>query len=214
MMRRLLFEQWSDFYSGQPTQTYGSRTSQLKITSSGNVYVSNALFNKITTSGGGGAIYCSSVTILFLSESCSFINITASGQGGAIYLYGIEESILYKVCGYGCSTSGVNCHFDYIGVTNDATKRNFLSFVSVCHLIHTGISFNIDSLRGNIKYNSLNSSQNECDYYPGLSCEPQSGDNCCIIEYCSVTNCTSKSSCSIRLFTSYSKKSSFLQHFI
>jgi hypothetical protein len=209
MMHRLLFEQWSDFYSGQPTQTYGSRTSQLRITSSGNVYVSNALFNKITTSGDGGAIYCSS-TILFLSESCSFINITASGQGGAIYLSITGESILSKVCGYGCSTTSVDCHFDYIGVTNDATKRNFLSFVSVCHLIHTGsVGINVNSKRGNIKYSSLNSSQNECGRFPGFSCEQQSGDDCCIIEYCSVTNCTSKSYSCIRLFTSYTKKVRF-----
>jgi predicted outer membrane repeat protein len=210
MMCVYLFEQWSDFYSGQPTQTYGSRTSQLRITSSGNVYVSNALFNKITTSGYGGAIYCSSVTILFLSESCSFINITASGQGGAIYLYITGESILSKVCGYGCSTSGSDCHFDYIEVTNNATKRNFLSYVSVCHLIHTGsVGINVNSKRGNIKYSSLNSSQNECGRFPGFSSEYQGGDDCCIIEYCSVTNCTSKFYGCIKLFTTYSKKVRF-----
>ena len=206
-MRTHLFEEWSDFYYGEPTQTYGTSTSQIIITTSGNVSVSNAIFEELSVVPYGGAIYCKQVSILFLSEKCSYINLTSTNLGGAIYIYITGESILSKVCGYGCVSSNGNFQFDYIRLNDDATKRNTFSDVSVCHSIHNNdYGHVIYCAYGKINLNSVNSSQNECYNDAGIVCEHQSGENCCIVEYCSITNCTAKSYYCIGLTSSYQKQ--------
>jgi hypothetical protein len=214
-MFRLMFilprNSWNDFYSGSPGQTYGTSTNQIKITSGGSAYVFNAIFQYLSTSSVGGAIYCSGVSLLFLSESTSFLNCTSSGKGGAIYLYITGESILYKVCGFGCLAANGPVQFVRNQLSNDVTKRNEFNYTSVCHSIQKA-DYNciIYPSYGKVKYNSVNSSQNECLHNSGIDCNSQSGEGCCVIEYCSLTNNTMRNSMVIGLYSSsYGKQIRF-----
>jgi predicted outer membrane repeat protein len=197
---------WSNFYTnGGPSQTYGTSTNQIQL-SAGGAYVYNAVFENLYTSSSGGAIYCSSISLLFLSEMCSFINCTSTGSGGAIYIIITGESILSKVCSYRCVASS-HFQFECVEVNSDITKRNEVLDTSACYSIHKGNHNCVfDQYYGNVKFNSVNSSQNECSDDPGITCQCSSGEGCCIVEYCSVTNNTAKTFIIIGLFASYGKQ--------
>jgi predicted outer membrane repeat protein len=202
---------WNDFYTGSPSQTYGTSSSQIKITISGSAYVSNAVFQKISSSAAGGAIYCSDISLLFLCESTSFLNCSSSSNyGGAIYLSITGESLLYRVCGFGCVAINYYSQFDYIRVPNDVTKRNEVNYTSVCHSIQKAeYNIVIDHCYGKMRFNTVNASQNECQHNSGIFLRDQSGEGCFVVEYCSLTNNTMRYYFIIDMRTSYGKQIRF-----
>ena len=126
-------EEWSSFYSGSPT-VYEVGTSQI-TPSSGNAHVRNTVFKELSPSSNGGAIYCNSVSLLFLAEETSFLSCTPSGAGGAMYLKITGESILSKVCGFSCKSTANWGQFDYVKVPSEATKRNEVLDSSICRCV-------------------------------------------------------------------------------
>jgi hypothetical protein len=151
--------------------------------SSSNVYVSNCLFESITsTSGHGGALFCTSATY-FLVESTSFFSCrTSSSYGGAIYFSNTGgQSVLHDVCGYGCCSTHASspCHqFARIEVSNTASSNNYVNCSSIAYCV----SGNPDSyyalglFSGKMRCPSVNISLNKC-YGRTVWCSPFADSN-------------------------------------
>jgi hypothetical protein len=165
---------WNDhFPEANPNpQMYTSR----QTLSGTNAYVSNCLFESITSSSHGGAIYSSSATF-FLVESSSFFSCKTSSQnGGALFFQNLNgQSVLYELCGFDCfSTHSTPIdQFGNILVKNNASCKNRVNCSSItrcvsensnsCHTIRHG--------HGKIFYTSVNISLNKC-YYRSIYCYP------------------------------------------
>jgi hypothetical protein len=166
---------WDDYFTvTNPTkfnsETYTSRQSP----SNSYVYFSNCLFKSILSSGNGGALYCSSTTY-FLVESTSFFSCkTSNGYGGAVYFSNSGgQSVLNRVCGYDCS-SNPHYQFEYIGVNNAASSKNFVNYSSISRCVNENSNTQqINTLNGgNICCPSVNFSLNKCQRYSIITCFP------------------------------------------
>jgi hypothetical protein len=184
---------WIDHFPGTtPTTTFTSIEYTSKQTlSDTNVYVLNCLFNKCTSTGYGGAFYCTSSVTKLLVESTSFFSCnTSSTKGGAVYFYNKEsgECVLYKVCASDCcSESGLNGLFADIYAKNTASGKNYVIYSSIARCINEKIG-SWHTLRlnyGNNYCSSVNSSMNKCGWRPGISCEPtaDSSSVTCLVVY-------------------------------
>jgi hypothetical protein len=153
----------------------------LKQTSSGtNVYVSNSLFNSITSTSNGSAMSYTFAMFLFV-ESTSFISCKTSGQyGGAIYFVNTDsgECVLNEVCGYDCNCINTNGfsygQFTYIQVNNAATSKNYVNYSSITRCVNENSrSHNMMWHHyGRICYPSVNISMNKCFCRTGILCYP------------------------------------------
>jgi hypothetical protein len=167
---------WNDYFPATTTtnlnhQIYTSRPSL----SGSNVYVSNCLFNSISSTGYGGALYLTSVSC-FLVESTSFFSCRTSGNwGGAIYFENTNsgQSVLYEVCGYDCNSNPYG-HFARIEVNNAASSKNYFNYssVSCCVNVNSNAQQILRLCYGKIYCPSVNISQNKCVYYSGIACYP------------------------------------------
>ena len=190
----LLSNEWNDFYSGSPSQSYETCTSRVSP-SSGSVYIRNSLFESLTPSSKGGAIFCNSISLLSLFEETSFVSCKPSAQGGALYLSITGESIISKICGYDCIAVNNDYQFYNIIINQDATKRNFLLDSSICHSIQASSnSRTLQQYYGNINVNADNISQNECYEFSALVSlfNAQSDGFGFMIKLSSLTNNTSR----------------------
>ena len=156
---------WNDHF---PPTTFNSVLYTSRQTPSGtNIYVSNCLFRSISsTSGHGGALYCSDSATSFLVESSSFFSCrTSSGYGGAIYFVN-GQSVLYKVCGYDCYTTNSSPYhqFAYIQVSDAASNKNDVNYSSIVRCVTgTSSSWHLICLcYGKICSPSVNISLNKC----------------------------------------------------
>jgi hypothetical protein len=167
---------WNDHFPATTTTNYISQTYTSRHTFSGsNVYVSNCLFRSISSSGYGGALYCTSASY-FLVESTSFFSIKSSSSwGGAIHFENTDSgaSILYKVCGYDCSANP-SAHFAYIRVKSSSLNENYVNYSSITRCVNEGSSSNYMLCLCSGKNNcpSINMSMNKCGYYSSFYCEP------------------------------------------
>jgi predicted outer membrane repeat protein len=170
--------EWNDYFSEiSPSQTYGPKLFTTTLTSSGpNVYVSNCLFSKCTSTNNGGAISCTSVKYLLIESSTFFSCNTSASNGGAIYITGINECILYKVCSNGCcstysggSSSG---QFAHITTNNAASDKNYFNYSSITRCLNeiTGSWYNLRLQNGKICCPSINISMNKCYMQPIFFC--------------------------------------------
>jgi hypothetical protein len=185
---------WSDFFGGSPTHEHRGALSRISL-STGGAYVSNALFQNLSGSSDGGAIYCSSVTVNVLIEETSFICCTSSGRGGALRLQISGECITTKVCGSRCYSTQDNCLFSHISVTASYDKRNSFMYSSVCNYIHGQNSWTIKHDDGKVLFKFSNIFSNKCGNVPSIYSQFQSAANNNEIgfnaKYSSITNNTS-----------------------
>jgi Fe-S cluster assembly iron-binding protein IscA len=166
---------WSDFFSGNPTHEHKGALSRISLTSGG-AYVSNALFQNLSGSSDGGAIYGSSISVNVLIEETSFIYCTPSAQGGALYLQISGECIINKVCGYGCYSTQNHYLFSHISVTASYDKRNFFMYSTVCNSVSKN-SYTISHDSGKVLFEFSNVSSNKCSILPGIYSQSQSAAN-------------------------------------
>jgi hypothetical protein len=168
---------WNDFFSGTPTTTLNSsQYSSKQTTSTSSVYVLNCLFDKCTISrGNGGALYCTSVTYLFI-EFSSFLSCkTSSGQAGAIYSVSSNtlQSVLYAVCGDDCTSTSAGV-FAYVLINDAASSNNYVNYTSIVRCVNhaSGPHCTLYIEYGRICCPSVNISMNKCTYYSGLLYTP------------------------------------------
>jgi hypothetical protein len=180
---------WSDYFTGSPTH-YNSQTYDSRPTLSGtNVYISNCLFRSITSTGEGGALYCTSVTC-FLVESTSFFSCKSSkSHGGAIYFYNSGgQCVLHEVCGYDCSN--LHSTFAYIQVNDAASSKIYIDYSSIANCVNSDSgSYTLCLVYGNISCPSVNMSVNKCGYRT-IYCWPfvDSNSVICSFSYSSFTD--------------------------
>ena len=196
-----------DFYTGTPV-VYTSGSSRISP-SSGNAHVKNAMFKELSPSSSGGAIYCKDASLVFLAEETSFLNCTPSGWGGAIYLVITGESVLSKICGFGCFSTASHNLFDYIKVSNDASKRNEVLDSSICRCVQASYSEIMQHNYGNVLFKNDNNSLNECNHYSAIDSDHQSAGNNefgFMLAYSSIANNTAIEHQCIRATSSSLKK--------
>jgi hypothetical protein len=167
---------WNDFYnSQQPTPINKQKhTSRLSL-SDASVYVSNCLFESITSTSNGGALCCSSSVTYLLVESSSFFTCKTSDAGGAIYFANTNsgQSVLREVCGNDCWTTGSSYSpFAYICVKNDATSKNYINYSSITRCVNdvSGTWFITEFRNGRVCCLSFNSTMNRIAYRSGFYC--------------------------------------------
>jgi hypothetical protein len=177
------FTAWSDFYnSQQPTPINKQKyTSKLSL-SDASVYVSNCLFESITSTGNGGALFCSTSVTCLLVESSSFFTCKTSGYGGAIYFSNSNDgqSVLHEVCGNDCWTTGNSGGpFAYTRVKNDAVSKNYINYSSITRCVNEGSGtwFITEINNGKVCCLSVNSTMNRIAYRSGFYCFPFNDPN-------------------------------------
>jgi hypothetical protein len=193
---------WNDYFTATPVtvidpKEYNSRQSP----SDRNIYVSNCLFNEITSSRSGGALYCKSVTCLLIETSSFFSCTTSSDNGGAIYLFNSNngECVLYEVCGNDCYSSFTGNgdsrgQFAHIFIGNSAISKNYVNYSSIARcVIDNYYSKHMLRLKyGKICCPSINISMNKCYIASGIFCQPfvDSNSVVCSLSYSSFADNT------------------------
>jgi hypothetical protein len=164
---------WNDFFPGTSPTNLPSQTYTYRPTPSGsNVYVLNCLFSSITSTGHGGALYCTSTYLLV--ESTSFFTCkTSGGRAGAIYFSNSGgQCVLHEVCGYDCcTTDSNNALFVYTNVKNDISSKNYVNYSSISRCVNDNYWDALWLNYGKIFCPSVNMSNNKCKgefvlYYP------------------------------------------------
>jgi hypothetical protein len=189
---------WNDYFSGATLTNLNSQTYTSKQTPSNTyIYVLNCLFGSITSTGHGGALYCSSSVTYLLIESTSFISCKASGgNGGAIYFYNQNngQCVLNKVCGYDCCMidyNNYNVDFVCIYVNNGVSSKNYINYSSLSRCVNTNSNgwYTMYLYNGKICFPSVNSSMNK-NYGHSISCGPFCDSNSvtCSFSYSSFTD--------------------------
>jgi hypothetical protein len=167
---------WNDYFSGTtptnlPSQTYTSKQTPLSMC----VHVSKCFFGSITSTGHGGALYCSSSVTYLLVESTFFFSCkTSGGHGGAIYFNNQNngQCVLYEVCGYDCcTTDGYNIDFVCIYVNNGVSSKNYINYSTISHCVNTNTWHTLYLYNGKICCPSVNSSMNK-NYGGSNACYP------------------------------------------
>ena len=146
--------------------------------------------------------------MVFLAEATSFLSCSPSGQGGAIYLSITGESVLSKICGFGCFSTAQDSQFDFIKISSDASKRNELLESSVCRCVQKSYNEIVRHDYGKVIFSDDNSSLNECDRYFAIENDYQNAANNefgFTLVHSSITNNTASGDICIRAGDSSSK---------
>jgi hypothetical protein len=195
----LLKETFEDVYSPGLNPTNYTRTeysgTRLNPTAN-NVYVYDCFFHDFSYSSSGGALYCSGSVYKLLIEQSSFFSckISSGNGGGACFSYsGNYESVLSKICGFGCSCD--NCgQCVFINLGNNGDYKNHFNDSSITHSLKDGKNpWDSLFLESNIIFcPSNNFTNNECYTASGFCCASKrsSTSETCRISYCSVVNNT------------------------
>jgi predicted outer membrane repeat protein len=196
---------WNDFFPGTSPTNLPSQTYTYRPTPSGsNVYVLNCLFSSITSTGHGGALYCTSISYL-LVESTSFFSCKTSGQGGAIYFSNSSgQYVLHEVCGYDCcTTDSSNSNFVYTSVKNDVSSKNYINYSSISRCVNENSWCTLYLNNGKNFCPSVNTSNNKCNGEFFL-CFPLSYSNTvtCSLSYSSFADNYATNHVCIALWTS------------
>jgi hypothetical protein len=181
---------WSDYFSGSATE-YSQRTSRL-TSFSGNAYIKNCFFNGLSATGDGGSILysSSSLNLLMLIESCSFINSKSTQLGGALHFLSSGQYVMAKTCGHGCISTSSNCLFDRVLVTDNINSKNEIHDSAICCSIQPSRAFETQHNYGKIVIKHTNFSSNSCQYYASIYSWPTSNGNyvASSISYTTVAN--------------------------
>jgi hypothetical protein len=174
---------WSDYFPAVPLYTLNSQFYNSRQNNSiTGVYVLNCLFNSITSSSAGGALYCSDSVQYLLVESSSFFSCkTSGGDGGAIYFINTNngQSVLKEVCSYDCctTTSNYGVQFARVDVNNSVSSKNYVNYSSISRSVNTDVYYAFYLWNGKICCPSVNSSMNRLRYRSGISCWPSIDSN-------------------------------------
>jgi hypothetical protein len=176
-----------------------------------NVYVYDCFFHDISYSSSGGAINCGSSVYKLLIEQSSFISCkTSSGNGGGVYFQNTAnaESVLSKICAFGCSC-GNSGTFAYIYLGSNVNYKNHVNDSTITRSLKEGksqwdtIYFYTDT----ILVPSDNFTNNELYCSSAFCCHSSRSttSETCWITYCSVVNNTANGGyICIRLYSSSS----------
>jgi hypothetical protein len=164
---------WSDYFTGNPNSTFSNSYENRQTPSVTNVYFLNCVFRSITSSGNGGALYCSTSVSCLLIESTSFFSCKTSSNGGAIHFSntGSGQCAFNKACVYNCYTTGSNNgQFSYIDVKNDATSKCYANYSSFgrCVNENSNSRYILAHWYGKHCYTSINVSNNKCYHRSGI----------------------------------------------
>jgi hypothetical protein len=170
---------WNDYFTATGQNNINSQTFSLTQTPSNtSVYVSNCLFEFITSSGNGGALSCTSVTYL-LVEPTSFISCSTSGElGGAVFFSNsCGQCVLHEVCGFDCCstyTSSSGGQFVHTSVNNIISSKNYVNYSSITRCTNqiSDSHYVLELRNGKICCSSVNMSMNKCPYDSGIFCGP------------------------------------------
>jgi hypothetical protein len=184
---------WNDYFPGTtptnlPSQTYTSR----QTPSNAGVYVSNSLFNLITSTGYGSGLYCGSSVTYLLCETTQFFSCkTSNGCAGAICFRNTNngQCVIYEVCGFNCcTTDSYNCHFVDIQVNNIISSKNYINYSSNSHCMNTNTWYTSRFNYGTIHCISVNSSMNKYNGH-SIYCLPFCDSNSvtCSLSYSTFT---------------------------
>jgi hypothetical protein len=172
---------WDEYFTGSPSQFVGYQYTTRQTRSEQSVYVLNCLFNKISASSGGSALYCTSVTHLLIESTSFFTCKTSTGNGGAIYFSNTNDGqcVLHEVCGYACGTEGSYGLFAYIQVNDSILCKNHINYSSVarCTFEVSNSYRTLHLYNGKICCPSVNISMNKCYYRSGLLLWPSYESN-------------------------------------
>jgi hypothetical protein len=183
---------WSDYFTGSPTLLQTNEYGTRQTPSYTNVHVLNCLFRSFTSGSYGGALYCTSVTLLLVDSTSFFSCKTSSSRGGAIYFSnGNGQSVYHKVCGYDCystyTSSSSYGQFSYNSLYNAASTKNYINYSSIsrCVIDNSKSHHMICHHSGKHLYPSVNMSMNKCYGRSGIYCCPLSVSNSvtCSITY-------------------------------
>jgi hypothetical protein len=165
---------WSDFFetSNPTTLTNQEYTSRQTPTGSG-VYVTNCFFKNCTSSGNGGALYCTSQYLLV--ETTTFFSCKGSSQyGGSIYFFNSSgKCVLYRICAYDCCSTysgtsyGQIAHIELSNIGICKTYLNYSSF-SCCASTYSNTHRTLNFINGNVYCPSVNCSMSKCQYASGF----------------------------------------------
>ena len=195
---------WNDVFDSSTTSTllnkeYVSVSRPTLNTNS--QYVTNCVFEFITSSSPGGALYfkgSSQESKLFIEQSL-FTEVRSYDFCGAIYFDDNSHCVLAKVCGYKCNTiSNGNCQFDAVYTSDALTYKNEVNDSSIVYTFNSdsGAYYTLCHDYGRIIVNSVNFSRNYCSCVSCIRCEPskstqtQSCDPSCLISLSTFTNNT------------------------
>jgi hypothetical protein len=199
---------WGDYFAGTPLQPkeYGTR----QTPSDTNVYVSDCLFNSVTSTSHGGALCCTSVKYLLVESSSFFTCKTNTQYGGGIYFSNSDgQCALHYICGNDCFSTYTSTfsygQFAYINVNNSVSSKNYVDYSSIAHCVNEIETScrTLSHMKGKVCCSSINISLNKCGFRPGTFCEPSSDPNSvvCSLSYSSFANNNSTGQTCIMLLT-------------
>lgn len=171
---------WDDYYPDitEDITEYANKTytnDERLATNEANVWISNSYFHDMASASSGGAMYVSSCMHL-LCETTTFANCMTSMSGAAIYV-GRGNTVLYKVCGTGCTSSDLY-GFAYIDVSNNEwAMMNYVIETSVISCTSAD-EYMIYNAYGYVKHELNNVSCNKAEQYSSaIVCIPSVCDS-------------------------------------
>ena len=177
---------WNDFYKdplSQTSQLFATKYSNQQNAAAGSQYVYRCFFDGCSGSYGG-AILVSATTKLLVEET-TFFSCYASGSGSAVYFSCSSGCcILSKVCGYKCKSNSVG-QFSCVNLGTSLDNNNSMIDCSISSIDNPSYEMGICLSCGSIRVNSINSSNNICNYFTSIFLEPisSSDPSCCSVSF-------------------------------
>jgi hypothetical protein len=199
---------WNDYFSGTSQAQLISQQTTRQTPSSQCVYVLNCLFQSITASSAGGALYCVSPVTYLLIESSSFFSCKTSSQGGAIYFSNSNngQSVLHTLCVNDCNGGSVWGQQVCAFVSNNALSKNYINYSSFTRCVNYQ-SESLSIYSGKVCCPSINLSMNKLSYYSGIyfCAYVDSNSVTCSLSYTTITDTYSSSHSCILFCTTGAK---------
>ena len=132
-----MLQAWTDFFDGSPTDKRPNSKARIEVTS-GTVHVFAASFESIehlNGSGGAASFSSSSDSSILLVEASSFFHCKSSSSGGGIFFSNKGNSIISKVCSYGCFSTTRDGQFCYVEITKQkklSKRSELLNYFQLC----------------------------------------------------------------------------------
>jgi hypothetical protein len=184
---------WNDYFSGTSQPQVINQQITRQTPSNESVHILNCLFQSITATSNGGAVYCSTSVIYLLVESSSFFSCkTSAYYGGAICFLNMNngQSVLHTVCGNDCNSG--TAHGQHIGifVGNTALIKNYVNYSSFSRCLNEQRTEALAIYFGKVCCPSLNVSMNRCNTYSAIYYRNyiDSSSVTCSLSYSSIVN--------------------------
>ena len=186
----------------------------------GDIYVFRCEFIECKATGSYGGAICvsSSTSTKMLLESSKFIKCKTNKGAGAIYFSNNGNSVISKICGFGCFSTGSINQFDFVLCSRNISYKNHINDSTITHSISESCTNNLVHNFGFVVINNFNSSLNKCINNAGLLCNPAETPTenpiSCILSFASFVNNTSSEGRIIFLGNNKAKKKMKLSNII